>query len=63
MLITGLKVQKVLTLALPNPSPVEVVEKPGWGQRPIVSQSKKTLAIRSKTITYPKGSPYYKKKM
>ena len=39
MAITGLKVQKVLQLALPNPSPVEIEAKPLWGQRPIVTKS------------------------
>ena len=64
MLIKGLKVQKVLCLALPDPSPKKTEEKPLWGQRPVVvSKSKSTSAIRTKTITYPKGSPYYKKQM
>ena len=64
MLITGLKVQKVLCLALPDPSPKKTEEKPRWGQRPVVvSKPKSTSAIRTKAITYPKGSPYYKKQM
>ena len=39
--ITGIKVQKILQLTLPDPTPGKIQEKPRWGQqRPIISQSK-----------------------
>ena len=63
MVITGLKVQKVLSVALPDPSPTKTEAKPRWGQRPLVVSQSKTPAIRTKTITYPKGSPYYKQQI